>query len=319
MKRKSTPENCTHSKKPPPPWALNSFRNKCFQQEFLKSSVATLTVFVTNPVVFAQWNFNSAIPDTNIASGSIIPSIGTGTASTVGGIVPSFIGGSTTDPAASGTDNSAWTTTTYPVASANNKTAGVQFNVSTAGKQNIIISWDQRASSTGSKYVRLQYTTNGTDFTDFPAATISSIAFTTYTNSLASVAGVNNNSNFAFRIVAEFESTAAGTANANYIGASGTYGPSGTLRFDMVTVSGTAILTNSAPPVAPGLGAFAFPPGGRFQFNLTGTTGATYIVQISTNLASGNWLPLITNTAPFSFTDLNSTLPQQFYRAISSP
>jgi hypothetical protein len=37
MKRNSTPENCTHSKKPPPPWALNSFRNKCFQQEFLKS------------------------------------------------------------------------------------------------------------------------------------------------------------------------------------------------------------------------------------------------------------------------------------------
>jgi hypothetical protein len=39
MKRNSTPENCTHSKKPPPPWALNSFRNKCFQQEFLKSNL----------------------------------------------------------------------------------------------------------------------------------------------------------------------------------------------------------------------------------------------------------------------------------------
>ena len=39
------------------------------------------------------------------------------------------------------------------------------------------------------------------------------------TNSLVGIAGVNDNPQFAFRIVAEFESTAVGTANAMYIAA----------------------------------------------------------------------------------------------------
>jgi hypothetical protein len=37
MKNISTPENSTHSKKPPPPWDLNSFINNHFKKEFLKS------------------------------------------------------------------------------------------------------------------------------------------------------------------------------------------------------------------------------------------------------------------------------------------
>ena len=45
------------------------------------SSVATLTILVTNPVVFAQWNFNSSPPDANTSTGSTLPSIGSGTAS----------------------------------------------------------------------------------------------------------------------------------------------------------------------------------------------------------------------------------------------
>jgi endonuclease/exonuclease/phosphatase family metal-dependent hydrolase len=282
------------------------------------SSVATLTVFVTNPVVFAQWNFNSATPDANTATGSTSPSLGSGTASTVGGISSSFVGGDTTLDPAPAADNTAWTTTTYPASSANNKSAGVQFAVSTAGKQNIVISWSQRSSNTGGKYFRLQYSADsGTNFVDFPAAMTVTNVFTAFTNSLASFSGVNNNSNFIFRIVAEFESTAANTANANYVGAGGSYAATGTTRFDMVSVSGTGIITNSAPPAAPALGGFAVTIGGGFQFNLTGTAGATYIVQSSTNLANANWIPLFTNVSPFAFTDLNFSPPQKFYRAVA--
>jgi hypothetical protein len=59
---------------------------------------------------------------------------------------------------------------------------------------------------------------------------------------------VNDNPSFAFQIVAEFESTATGAGNTNYVGAAGTYSTGGTIRFDMVTVSGTAIPT-ATPPV----------------------------------------------------------------------
>ena len=58
----------------------------------------------------------------------------------------------------------------------------------------------------------------------------------------------------------------------------------------------------------------AYPPGGNPQFNVTGSTGFSYIVQSSTDLF--NWLPLQTNTLPFSFTDSNvSGFGSRFYRA----
>jgi endonuclease/exonuclease/phosphatase family metal-dependent hydrolase len=282
------------------------------------SSVATLTVLITNPVVIAQWNFNSVPADTNTATGSTSPSIGSGTALAIGGIAASFVGGDTTLDPAPAADNSAWTTTTYPASTVNNKSAGVQFAVGTAGKQNISVLWSQRSSNTGGKYFRLQYSTNsGTNFVDFPAAMTVTNVFTAFTNNLASFSGVNDNSNFIFRIVAEFESTAANTANANYVGASSGYAATGTTRFDMVTVSGTGIITNSTLPAPPALGGFTFATGKGFGFNITGTTGATYIVQSSTNLANANWIPLFTNVSPFAFTDLNLFPPQKFYRAVS--
>jgi len=42
------------------------------------------------------------------------------------------------------------------------------------------------------------------------------------TNSLGAVSGVNNNFNFAFRIVSEFENTASGGGTANYVTTFGT-------------------------------------------------------------------------------------------------
>jgi hypothetical protein len=32
-----------------------------------------------------------------------------------------------------------------------------------------------------------------------------------------------------------------------------------------------------------------------------------------------NWIPLFTNVSPFSFTDINLTAPQKFYRATVQP
>jgi hypothetical protein len=283
------------------------------------SSVATLAIIFTNPVVFAQWNFNSVTPDGNTSSGTTVPSVGSGTAAAIGGVVASYVGGDAILDPAPAADNSAWTTTTYPASTVNNKTAGVQFAVSTAGKQNIVISWSQRSSNTGGKYFRLRYSTNnGASFADFPVSVTVGTSFTAFTNDLSTLPGVSNNSNFVFQIVAEFQNTATASGSAAYVAANSptsTYATTGTSRFDMVTISGLAIITDSTPPA---LSSAVFTGNQQFQFTVTGQTGANYVVQFSTNLANGVWLPLLTNTAPFIFTDTNTAASvQQFYRVVS--
>lgn len=53
-----------------------------------------------------------------------------------------------------------------------------------------------------------------------------------------------------------------------------------------------------------------------FSFTVTGSTGSNYVVQVSTNLAFENWIPVMTNAAPFSFVDSAVGIPgQRFYRA----
>ena len=280
------------------------------------SSVVALTVNADNSGIIAQWNFNSVPPDAATGTGTTNPSTGSGTASVVGGLttVGQYFTGGGADSTAS--DNSAWSPGAYPASTSNNKTAGVKFTVSTIGKQGIAVSWSSQASTTASKYARLQYTTNGTDFTDFTSpATNASGSFTTRTNSLISIPGVNNNANFAFRIVTEFESTAIGSTNASYVGAGGTYGTGGNLRYDMVTVYGSSITVSNPPAVAPTFGNLTV-TNGQIQFAVSGTAGSNYIVLGATNLSPAVWLPLRTNPAPFTFTETNLGAPQKFYRAV---
>jgi hypothetical protein len=285
------------------------------------SSVAILTVLVTNPVIIAQWNFNSVPPDGSTATGSTTPAIGSGTAALVGGTTATFASGDAAlDSAAS--DNTGWNLTGFP-ASGGNKTAGAQFAVSTAGKQNISLAFSLRSSNTGGKYFRPQYSTNGgTSFLDFPTAIILPTATTFYafTNDLSALPGVTNNASFVFRIVSEFESTATGAGSAGYVAANSgsTYaGSTGTTRFDMVTVSGVPIVTN-IPPIAPSFGVPML-SSGQLQFTVSGTVGASYIVQMTTNLGGG-WVPVLTNTAPFLLADTNlGVADQKFYRVLAAP
>ena len=280
------------------------------------SSAASLTVLFTNPAVFAQWNFNSITPDNNTTTGTTTPSVGVGIAALVGGTTATFATGDTTLDPAPAADNSAWNTTSYP-ASGNNKTAGAQFAVSTAGIQNIAVSWSQRSSNTGGKYFRLQYSTNGgASFMDFPVAVTVTNVFTAFTNDLSALPGVNNNPNFVFRIVAEFQSTATGSNSAAYVAASAgsTYASTGTTRFDMVSVSGISYVTATAAVLTQ-----AGFTNGQFVFTLSGSVGASYVVQTSTNLAATNWIPVFTNVSPCIFTDANLTAPQKFYRATVQP
>jgi hypothetical protein len=72
-----------------------------------------------------------------------------------------------------------------------------------------------------------------------------------------------------------------------------------------------------APPAAPTLRASNYSIAG-FSLSLTGTPGSFYVVEVSTNLV--NWVPVLTNVAPFNFVDSNaSKFSCRFYQAVPLP
>jgi hypothetical protein len=201
--------------------------------------------------LITQWNFNSVPPDANVQTGTNVPSAGVGAAMLVGGATAIYSTGSAADPAES--DNSDWNTRSYPAQGTGNKTRGVRFNVSTLGYDRIIVTWVQRHSGTANRYVRFQYSTNGADFIDGPGFSTDVIdTYHTRSVNLSSVASVNDNPNFAFRIMSEFESSAINNENSNYVAtaAGQTYGTGGTWRFDMMTVSGEIFSGDQFPTIS---------------------------------------------------------------------
>lgn len=210
------------------------------------------TVSVVTSGKFVQWNFNGA---TNVFGPA--PSFGVGVASLVGttnGFIPPLPANPGT-PYDLGDPNNYWGTSTYPPQGTSNKQAGVQFTASTAGLKNIGVSLYTRLTGGSSKYSRLQYTTNGTDYLDFPAsstatAPANSWDFPARSWSLAGFPGVRNNPNFGVRVVTEFENTATyGTVNnSNYVGLTSTYSTSATVSYDLVTLTAEGITSANIPP-----------------------------------------------------------------------
>ena len=197
----------------------------------------------------AQWNFNSQPSDSSATTGTTVASTGTGSISLVGGTTATFAsgdanGGSTDPITGTPTNDSGWNISTFAAATAGNKTRGIQIQVSTLGLKDIALSWDQRHSNTSARHVQVQYSTDGSSFTDFGAAFVGTAGDTWFNNrsvDFSTVSALNNVASVYFRIVAAFApggSSYVASANGS------TYGSAGTWRFDMVTVSGTAI-----PPV----------------------------------------------------------------------
>ncbi|MBC7939639.1 MAG: PEP-CTERM sorting domain-containing protein [Chitinophagaceae bacterium] len=203
--------------------------------------VASLTLIAASSQaqIITQWNFNSPTPDASTGTGSVLPSIGVGTAALTGGTTATFASGDanggSTDPAVG--DDSGWNLTNFPAANAANKTAGASFFVSTQGFSNIVISYDLRHSNTSSRFEQVQYSINGgVSWVDaFPFdGNAGDTWFNGRTVNLSGVAAVNNNSAFAFRVVAAFI-----PGNVVYQGSAlgSMYSSAGTWRVDMATVT----------------------------------------------------------------------------------
>ena len=206
------------------------------KQLFVLAAIAAAAIAPAHAVVVTQWNFNSVTPDGATGTGTTAPAIGAGMASLVGGTTsPGFSSGNgSSDPDTS--DDSGWQTTTYAAPGTGDKTRGVQFLVSTVGYTHVTVSWDQRHSNTASRYALFQYTTDGSSFMDamvFEADQGGDKWYNARSMDLSGVAGVANNANFGFRIVATFA-----PSTTSYLASStgSSYGTGGTNRFDMVTV-----------------------------------------------------------------------------------
>jgi hypothetical protein len=78
-------------------------------------------------------------------------------------------------------------------------------------------------------------------------------------------------------------------------------------------------IINSVVQVVPATAAVLNQPsvtGNQFGFSVSGAAGANYVVQTSTNLTAPNWLPVLTNVAPFNFTDPTPPGVQKYYRVV---
>ncbi len=278
--------------------ATNQGVYTCWVTNGLGNSVAsvpiTLAVTVLPSVTLALWEFD----DTNAPVASPPPVLGAGTASLLNGVTAGFAAG------ASGGTNHAWNTTTYPSQGTGNKTAGVQFNVNTLGYRNIYLSWNQRHSNTGSKYTRLQYSADGATFTDLDLHTMTNgEVFVSHPCNLSAISAVNNNANFAFRIVAEFESL----TNPVYVGTAGEYRTQGTIRFDSMIVYGDSLgaVTVAPTTISSIVGtALTYGGGAGSQFVLLESSGVTAVMsswaRVKTNTASpGTFaIPAVGTSAP---------------------
>ena len=204
-----------------------------------------------------SWNFSGDV---------LTPATGSGSASGIGGVSSSF---STIN------DNTAWVTGLYPAQSTGSGTAGGQFMTSTQGYKDITVSFAHYGGNTASRWAQLDYTTDGgtnwtTGFWNNSGGLTPNETWLTFLVDLSSLAPVNDNPSFGFRIVSifsplEFDQNASldpFAANAAYMrtnpgavyspdsgtgtGGSANYTPGGQWRFDDVTISGVAVPEPSA-------------------------------------------------------------------------
>ncbi|HRI42633.1 MAG TPA: hypothetical protein PLL78_00930 [Fimbriimonadaceae bacterium] len=217
---------------------------------FLTGSMLALAAAAPAAII-TQWDFNFG-GDNSFATGTTNPAIGAGTAMLIGGVTSTWasgdVNGGSSDPNVG--DDSAWNLTTWAPQGTESGLRGAQFAASTAGYENVVVTWDNRHSNTSSRYLQFQYSTDGTNFSSAGLAgnglffaTAGDTWYNQRSVDLSSISGVANNPNFAFRVVTVFD-PAVGTAYSAS-NSSSTYGTAGTIRFDMVTIQGTALATAS--------------------------------------------------------------------------
>lgn len=209
-------------------------------------------------VTYGGWNFNGP-------QGTTAPSVGTGTALTVGGVSANFSAGDPADDRATvPADNKGWNLASFASQGTASGERGAVFQCSSVGFESMAVTWHERHSSSASRFVQFQYALDGATFTSdgianggiFEATLGSDVWQPERRVELGSIQGVTGNPKFAVRIVSIFAPTTAAYAPTSL---TSNYSPSGTVRFDLVTIQGVAVPAPAAialgvAGVAAGLG-----------------------------------------------------------------
>ncbi len=189
---------------------ITKMRTKTLNLFFLSILFAIFSLSLVNAAVLAEWNFESQnlTPSTDITSGAVL-TLNTG-------------------------DNASFTSGNPPSAnfslSSSSWNVGDNFDIdlSTVGYRDIILKFDERASSTGPTSFIIQYSSDGSTFNNLSGSTLTSANFGTnpmHTFDFSSITSIDNNVNTKIRI------TTPTDANSS----------SGTWRIDNLRVEGSTI------------------------------------------------------------------------------
>lgn len=201
-----------------------------------------------------QWNFNVPGAELVPITGTVVPSIGSGTLQYIGSfatapngdpILPMFRSGGGSGDTTAFPDNAGLDQSPFPAQGTGDRTSGLEVAVSTVGRSNIVVTFDQRHSNRAAKHVQFEYSVDGVNFTsagltDQPAiganglftATAGDVWFNARTIDLSSIPAVNNNPNFKWRVVAAF----APATSVYQTSGGATWDSNGRYRYDAVTV-----------------------------------------------------------------------------------
>ena len=222
--------------------------------------LATVAVAVSlaQPTQLAFWNFNESDPLNGIAmlaaDGGVFASqaqIAINLANIVYNNSGTGFRGSPLDPNNANhptTPNWALQTTNYPAQGENPGQAGIVVSVPTTGYQNIVVKFDVRWSNTASKFLAVEYTTDG-GVTWTRERVLQALRGDRWHGDAADNGGygalvvldlsgdsaVNNNAQFAFRVVTIFDPN-TGQYTAAQSGSN--YSTRGTLRYDLIEILG---------------------------------------------------------------------------------
>ncbi len=145
-------------------------------------------------------------------------------------------------------------TTQYPAQGQNSGQAGIVVSVPTTGYKDIVIKFDVRWSNTSSKFLAVEYTTDG-GVNWNRVRTLEARRGDRWHSEpdpngygelvqidLSNDQSVNNNAQFAFRVVTIFDPATGQYTAANISqNPNATYGSTGTLRYDLIEVLGTEL------------------------------------------------------------------------------
>jgi hypothetical protein len=230
---------------------------------------------VSAQTTLAKWTFETSVPATG---GPLTPEEGSGSAN-------SNTGGAFSNPAGWGS-NESW--------SSNGWAAGeyFQFQTSSTASSGITVSWQQAGSASGPKNFRLEYSTDGTNFTIHQSYVVNlstwnatlTPAADQYTYDLSSITALNNAPAIYFRL------TMVDTVSIN----NGVVATTGTGRVDNFTITaappaGTPLIT--APSSLPAFTAFVGTPSASQSFTVVGTsltTGITLAAPFGFEVSSDN-------------------------------